>query len=92
MHGLAFLVGLPQAVIDELISLSALAQPILILSLLVLAAANDYCGNVRHMLFMGPPYHETTSHEHMRMTGSTRVPLNLTMAQRLRSAITGRHP
>ena len=55
-------------------------------------AVHGYIGNVRHMLFMGPPYYETTSHEHMRRTGSTRVPLNLTMAQRLRSAITGRQP
>lgn len=55
-------------------------------------AVNGYIGNVRHMLFMGPPYYETTSHEHMRRTGSTRVPLNLTMAQRFRSAITGRQP
>ena len=55
-------------------------------------AVHGYIGNVRHMLFMGPPYYETTSHEHMARTGSTRVPLNLTMAQRLRSAITGRQP
>jgi len=55
-------------------------------------AVHGYIGNVRHMLFMGPPCYETTSHEHMRRTSSTRVPLNLTMAQRLRSAITGRQP
>jgi hypothetical protein len=55
-------------------------------------AVNGYISNVRHMLFMGPPSYETTSHEHIRRTGSMRVPLNLTMAQRLRSAITGRKP
>jgi hypothetical protein len=55
-------------------------------------AVTGHIGNVRHMLFMGPPYYETTNHEYMARTGSTRVPLGLTMAQRLRSAITGRHP
>lgn len=55
-------------------------------------AVDGYIGNVRHMLFMGPPYYETTSHERMGRTGGTRVPLNLTMAQRLRSAITGCRP
>lgn len=53
-------------------------------------AARCYRDNACAMLLMGPPYYETTSHAHMDKTGSTRVYLDLTMSERIRSAITGR--
>jgi hypothetical protein len=55
-----------------------------------LEAAKGYLVNAYCMLFMGPPYCETTSHEHMDRTGSTRVYLDMTMQERIISAITGR--
>ena len=57
---------------------------------LMVESAIRYFGNAYCMLFMGPPYYETTCHAHIDRTGGMRAYLNMTMRQRVISAITGR--